>query len=247
MRCEELLLSDLPVHEPGLDEARHARRDLDDDLLARRIANGDEVAFVTAYDRHANFVFGSLVRFLGDRETASEVVQDAFMTLWRRAGQFDARAGSMLTWLLASARPRAIDRLRAEGRRPVRDAVRLDVLASDGDASAARAETPPELVAGTSTDPSTVASRRWVQSVVRTGISSLPEHEREVIVLGYAQDLSQSQIAERLEWPLGTVKSRTRRALAQLRLQLAGLDDIEDEPGIAELARQTADQPAGER
>jgi RNA polymerase sigma-70 factor (ECF subfamily) len=241
-------LSDLPVHEPGSDEARDSRRDLDDALLARRIADGDEAAFVTAYDRHANFVFGSLVRFLGDRETAAEVAQDAFVTLWRRAGQFDVRAGSMLTWLLAIARHRAIDRLRAEGRRPGRDAVRLDVLSADADATTgSRIETPPELVAGTSTDPAAVATRRWVQAVVRTGISSLPEHEREVIVLGYAQDLSQSQIAERLEWPLGTVKSRTRRALAQLRLQLAGVDEIEDEPRLLELARVTADEPAVDR
>ena len=236
------------MHEPGSDgAASEARRDLDDAALARRIANGDEVAFVTAYDRHAGFVFGSLVRFLGDRETASEVVQDAFVTLWRRAGQFDARAGSMLTWLLAIARHRAIDRLRAEGRRPGRDAIRLDVLVSDGDSAATRTEMSPELVAGTTTDPTAVAARRWVQAVVRTGISALPEHEREVIVLGYAQDLSQSQIAERLEWPLGTVKSRTRRALAQLRVHLAGLDEVDGEPRVEELVRQASEQAGGDR
>ena len=73
-----------------------------------------------------------------------------------------------------------------------------------------------------------MASRRWVQSVVRTGISELPPNEREVIVLGYSLDLSQAQIAERLEWPIGTVKSRTRRALAQLRTSLAGVTDAGD-------------------
>ena len=182
---------------------------------------------MTAYDRHATFVFGSVSRFLGDREAAAEVVQDAFVTLWRRARQFDARSGSLLTWLLAIARHRAIDRLRAEGRRPTRDAVRLEALTSEGGSSgtAARAEIPRELIADGATDPVRVASRRWTQSVVRTGIAELSENERQVILLGYAEDLSQAEIAERLEWPLGTVKSRTRRAMAQLRSRIGPVID----------------------
>lgn len=206
---------------------RDGDRELDDGRLAARIAAGDEGAFVTAYDRHSAFVFGSVARFMGDREAAAEVVQDAFVTLWRSASKFDARAGSMLTWLLAIARHRAIDRLRAEGRRPIRDALHIDSLATEAGTSSSspRPEMPRELVADATTDPGAVADRRWTQSVVRTGISQLPDNEREVIVLGYALDLSQAQIAERTEWPLGTVKSRTRRALAQLRQHLAGLDD----------------------
>lgn len=181
-----------------------------------------------AYDRHSNFVFGSVARFLGDREAAAEVVQDAFVTLWRRARQFDARSGSLLTWLLAIARHRAIDRLRADGRRPTRDAIRLEALTSDGGSSgtAAGAEIPRELIADGSTDPTSVATRRWTQSIVRTGIAELPENERQVILLGYAEDLSQAEIAERLEWPLGTVKSRTRRAMAQLRAHLGPVTDL---------------------
>ena len=206
--------------------------DLDDARLVARIAAGEEAAFVIAYDRHSAFVFGSVARFLGDREAAAEVVQDAFVTLWRRARQFDARSGSLLTWLLAIARHRAIDRLRAEGRRPARDAIRIEALVSEGGSgpSQAGSEVPRELVADATTDPSTVTSRRWLQSVVRTGIAALPENERQVILLGYAQDLSQAQIGERLEWPLGTVKSRTRRAMAQLRGRLAAISDIGD-PG----------------
>jgi len=204
---------------------------LDDARLVSRIASGDEGAFVIAYDRHAGFVLGSEVRFLGDHEVAAEVVQDAFISLWRRARQFDARSGSLLTWLLAIARHRAIDRLRAEGRRPGRDAVHLDALTTDGRGSnGSRPDVPPELVAGSSTDPGTVASRRWLQAVVRTGISELPEVERQVILLGYGEDLSQTQIAERLAWPLGTVKSRTRRAMAQLRMTLGSIIDGEDMP-----------------
>lgn len=215
---------------------------LDDAELVARIAAGSEAAFVIAYDRHAAYLFGAISRFLGDRDAASEVVQDAFMTLWRRADRFDARAGSLLTWLLAVARHRAIDRMRAEGRRPMREAASLEVLTGDTPASPipsaapSRPELPPELISGPATDPGTVAGRRWTQSVVRTSIAALPEHERQVIVLGYALDLSQSQIAERLEWPIGTVKSRTRRALAQLRSQLAGV--LEPDEGVTSLATE---------
>lgn len=203
----------------------------DDALLVSRIAEGDEGAFMIAYDRHSSFLFGSVSRFLGDREAAAEVVQDAFLTLWRRARQFDARSGSLLTWLLAIARNRAIDRLRAEGRRPGRDAIRLDSLTSEGGSGvvASRGEIPAELIADGRTDPGTIATRRWVQSVVRTGIAELPEQERQVIVLGYSMDLSQAQIAERLEWPLGTVKSRTRRAMAQLRMRLGTMAEAAEE------------------
>ena len=214
---------------------------LDDASLASRIADGDEGAFVIAYDRHAGFLFGSVTRFLGDRETAAEVVQDAFVTLWRRARLFDARSGSLLTWLLAIARHRAIDRLRAEGRRPARDAIRIEAFATEAPTGGGpRLDTPPELIAGAATDPGEVAGRRWIQSVVRTGIAELPENERQVVVLGYAMDLSQAQIAERLEWPLGTVKSRTRRAMAQLRQRLGGVIEIEEVLGL-----ESARAPAG--
>ena len=213
--------------------------ELDDARLAARIAAGEEAAFVIAYDRHAGFVFGSVARFLGDREAAAEIVQDAFVTLWRRARQFDARSGSLLTWLLAIARHRAIDRLRADGRRPSRDAIRLDALTSEGGSSGnvASPEVPPALIADRATDPASVATRRWAQSVVRSGIAELPENERQVILLGYAEDLSQSEIAERLEWPLGTVKSRTRRAMAQLRTTLGPVAELTEASGTSARAR----------
>jgi RNA polymerase sigma-70 factor (ECF subfamily) len=217
------------VHDGG-QLIDNGTSELDDARLVARIAAGEEAAFVIAYDRHSSYVFGSVARFLGDREAAAEVVQDAFVTLWRRARQFDARSGSLLTWLLAIARHRAIDRLRAEGRRPSRDAVRLEALVTEGGSggSLAGGDVPRELIADSTTDPGSITSRRWTQAVVRTGIAELPENERRVILLGYAQDLSQAEIAERLEWPLGTVKSRTRRAMAQLRGRLAAVTDRAD-------------------
>ena len=183
----------------------------DDRTLVGRIAGGDELAFEVAYDRHGSLLFGSLVRFLGDREAAAEVVQDAFLALWRRADGFDASVGSLPGWLLAIARHRAIDRLRSEARRPTLAPVEFLEDARDTD---------PML------DPAGFTDRRWADSVVRTMVSELPEAERHVVAMAYADGLSQSAIADRLGVPIGTVKSRTRRALARLRTRLI------DVPGL---------------
>lgn len=193
----------------------------DDQLVVERIAMGDEVAFAAAYDRHAALLFGSVVRFVGDREAAAEVVQDAFLALWRRARQFDAASGSLVSWLLGIARNRAIDRFRAESRRPTLTASPL----ADSFASDATAATDPGRAA---VDPTEVVELRWKRSVIRSFVADLPEAERDVLLLAYARGLSQSEIADRTGLPLGTVKSRTRRALGHLRSRLASV------PGLLE-------------
>jgi RNA polymerase sigma-70 factor, ECF subfamily len=196
----------------------------DDRLVAERIAMGDETAFAAAYDRHSPLVYGAVVRFVGDREAAAEVVQDAFMALWRRAHQFDASSGSLAGWLLGIARHRAIDRYRAESRRPTAAAVSLaDSFTSGEPVFADPGSGPPANI-----DPTEVAELHWRQSVVRTLLADLPESERDVLMLAYGSGLSQMEIAERTGTPLGTVKSRTRRALAHLRLRLAGVPDLVD-------------------
>ena len=210
-----------------------------DQALAERIAMGDEGAFATAYDRHSNLLFGSLVRFLGDRDAAAEVTQDAFMALWRRAGQFDAAAGSLSAWLLGIARHRAIDRYRSEGRRAASHSVPLSVLLADEhDPSGAsggddlptwRLSDDQGSGAPAAPDPGSVADRHWLQSVVRTVVSELPEVERSVVLLAYSGGLSQSEIADRLGAPIGTVKSRTRRAFARLRSALTEMPGFIDE------------------
>lgn len=192
-----------------------------DQAVAERIAMGDETAFAAAYDRHSALVFGAVVRFIGDREAAAEVVQDAFVSLWRRAHQFDASAGSLAAWLLGIARHRAIDRFRAESRRPAAAAVSLAESYADS-ATPGLMDTAPRPAV----DPTEVAELHWTQSVVRSLVADLPDAERDVLVLAYARGLSQSEVADRLGLPLGTVKSRTRRALAHLRDRLAGFPDL---------------------
>ncbi|MEW5992204.1 MAG: sigma-70 family RNA polymerase sigma factor [Chloroflexota bacterium] len=203
----------------------HAERDLDDGLLLRRVAGGDEGAFMTLYDRHADALFGTTVRFLRDRESAAEVLQDVFVAIWQRADQFDPRFGSAFGWLVGIARNRAIDRLRAESRRP------RAVHAWPGDSEAGdtldlldwagrRRDSTLEY------DPVAEVDRRWTRSLVRTTLAEMPAEERQVVVLAYDQALSQSEIAARLGMPIGTVKSRTRRALARLRAHLADVPDL---------------------
>jgi RNA polymerase sigma-70 factor (ECF subfamily) len=213
----------------------------DDRALVERIAMGDETAFAAAYDRHSNLLFGSLVRFLGDRDAAAEVTQDAFLALWRRAAQFDATAGSLSAWLLGIARHRAIDRFRSESRRAASRSVPLSVLMADDredGSGGSDDELPTWRMAEESTtspavrDPAAVADKHWVQAVVRTVVSDLPEVERSVVLLAYAGGLSQSEIADRLGAPIGTVKSRTRRAFARLRTGLVEVPGLLDElPG----------------
>jgi RNA polymerase sigma-70 factor, ECF subfamily len=207
-----------------------------DAALMHRIGSGDEDALIEAYDRHAETLFGATVRFLGDREAAAEVVQEAFVACWRFAASFDSAAGSLRTWLLQIARNKALDRLRSESRRPKitqlhpsegGDEALLDPLerlahrrgGDDGD------------------DPAVLLERGWTRAVVRTALSDLASHEREVVFLAYGDGLSQHEIAERLGVPLGTVKSRTRRGLAHLRQALSNVPGVAPERGITDAAR----------
>lgn len=190
--------------------------------LARRIAGGDEVAFMAAYDAHAAMLFGVSARLLSDREAAAEVVQETYLTLWQRAAQYRPEAGSLRTWLIRIARNRAIDRLRADARRP-RLLHASDSFSLDG-RPASTVDGRPEPADGPGRD----LERRWMQAVVRTAIAEMPADERSVLVLAYDEGLSQSQIATRLALPVGTVKSRTRRAMARLRETLGSIPDLDD-------------------
>lgn len=202
-----------------------AAREPDDGLLMGRVAGGDEAAFMALYDRHANALFGTTVRFLRDRELAAEVLQDVFMAIWQRAGQYDPRSGSVLGWLIGIARNRAIDRLRAEARRP--RAVHAWTAGPDAPDAVDLVEWARQRL-GTETEgsPEVELDRRWTRAIVRTTLSDMPPEEQQVVVLAYDRSMSQSEIADRLGLPIGTVKSRTRRALARLRARLADVPDL---------------------
>jgi RNA polymerase sigma-70 factor, ECF subfamily len=200
-----------------------------DALVVARVAGGDEDAFAELYDRYADVVFAVAVRLVGDRQVAEEVVQETYLVLWNRADRFDPSLGSLIGWLVAVARNRATDRLRAAGRRPqvVLFGARPASIADDAlDRAIAAGE--PVAAAALRQDPEEELGRAFVRQAVRAALAGVPDEERLALELAYYADMSQSEIAERLGWPLGTVKTRTRRALGRLR---AALRDVV-EPGL---------------
>ena len=169
---------------------RHVPRD-DDAALVREVAAGSQDALAALYDRYVDAVFAASIRLTSDRQVAEEVVQETFLALWNRAELFNPATGSLAAWLHTIARNRTVDRLRAAGRRPSLVPLSSAAGADEHDTAAL--------------------------DVIRVALAQLPEHERTALVLAYSSELTQSEIAERLGWPLGTVKTRTRRALMRMR------------------------------
>lgn len=213
----------------------------DDAALVRAVAVGSEDALATLYDRHAGSIYGAALRLVGDRHLAEDIVQETFLIVWNRAESFDPAVGSLGAWIHTIARNRAVDRLRAVTRRPrlvsamtISPDARSEVEAIErlaATSTAGRDGVPP-IEPGP--EPAILAGE--VMASLRAALATMPETERTVIVLAYRDELSQSEIATRLGWPLGTVKTRTRRALLRLRAILAAADP--DEHGrIAVAAR----------
>lgn len=187
------------------------------------VAAGDAAALAELYDRHADAIFRAAFRRSGDRTIAEEVLQDTYLALWNRAEMFDPRQGSLVTWLSTIARNRAIDRLRHRGRRL--PAMPLSAVMSgddrDGGGSDRALARGSLLGSGTvSVDPEQVLEEMATRAEIRDALGDIPDRERQVLELAYYEGLTQVEIAQRLGWPLGTVKTRTRRALARLRQTL---------------------------
>ena len=172
---------------------------LDDIKIIEQITLGNEQAFLAMYDRYSSRVYGLTLRILGNTMLAEEATQDTFLKLWSRARQYLAEQGPFLPWLLTIARRVALDRLRLETRRPT--------LSNSKDPDNAW-QTIPDLE--TLSDES-----RWRSMYF--AVQSLHPDQRNVIELAYYQGLSQSEIADVLGWPLGTVKTRLRAAMEKLR------------------------------
>jgi RNA polymerase sigma-70 factor (ECF subfamily) len=202
----------------------------DDRALASRIASGDDSAFMTIYDRYGDMLFGTAMRFFRDRDTAADVVQETMLAVWRRSEQFDPSHGSLGAWMMGIARNRSIDRLRAEARRP-RIVRPTTESGSDADVADPVAWAGRALVAAEHDEPATEADRRWVRALLTTTMAEMRPEDRDVLVLAYDHGMSQSEVAAHLGVPIGTVKSRTRRALAGLRDRLSSVPDLR--PGSA--------------
>src|SRR5437763_11676460 len=167
--------------------------------LIRAMAAGDHDAFARFYDRYAPLVFPFVLRIVRDRTDAADVLQDIFWEAWRGAAAYDPARGTPEAWIVMRARTRAIDRVRAVRRRSETFVAPLD------------AASPPEAPGGDA------AERAGDRALVAEALARLPAPQREVIELAYYAGLTQTEIVERLEQPLGTVKTRIRLALARLR------------------------------
>ncbi len=196
----------------------------DDASLVRDLAAGSEAALGTLYDRYGDAIFAAAYRLTSDRGAAEEVVQETFLTLWNRAELFDPNAGSLRAWLHTIGRNRAVDRLRAAGRRPQLVALSSSTRDENETQALERAMAGGTVMAGATQPPGPeeAAAAADLRDAIRGAMAAMPEVERTVILLAYQEELSQTEIADRLDWPLGTVKTRTRRALLRLREALGG-------------------------
>lgn len=178
----------------------------DADLLAA-IADGDGAAFSALYDRHARILYAVVVRIVGERSDADDVLQEVFVQVSRDAKAFDPSRGGAFSWLALLARSRALDRLRSLGAR--------ERLATE-----AAKEPRPETE-----DLAETASRLELGHLARAALAEIPETQRQTLELAYFHGLTQTEIAARLGKPLGTVKTSVRLGLTRLRAVLNGRHD----------------------
>lgn len=183
----------------------------DDELVAliKRIALGQEDALAAFYDGTCRLAYGLILRIVGDPATAEEVTLDAYIQVWRRADTYSAERGSPLAWFLTIARTRSLDRLRSGWQDQQRKQT-LDTVSH---------------VATRSSNPEEESALGERQRLVRRALDSLSAEQREVIELAYYAGLSHSEIAGRLNQPLGTVKTRIRLGMIKLRDHLKPIID----------------------
>jgi RNA polymerase sigma-70 factor (ECF subfamily) len=168
-----------------------------------RVAGGDSAALAELYDHYADLLYSLALRIVGSASDAEEVLQDTWTQAWRSARSYDAARGAVGAWLVTIARSRALDRVRSLGSR----------RRAETAASVEAALDPPSPAA----DPAGAHARRTLREDVAAAMTELAPQQRRVVELAYFEGLSQSEIAARLEAPLGTVKSWTRQALLKLR------------------------------
>ncbi len=179
-------------------------RQLADEDLMRLVRDGDARAFEVLFDRHSGPAFSLAYRMCGSRSRAEDVVQEAFLSLWRAGARYDQARGSVRAWILSVVHNRAIDSFRRES---LRAAQSLDE--DHGTERVAAAELTEVLV-----------ERRADADRVREALHGLPEEQRQVIELSYFGGFTHQQIADMLSLPPGTVKGRMRLGLSKLRISL---------------------------
>jgi len=188
----------LPASQDRFAMRRHHAH-LSDEALVALVARGDEDALAELYDRVGRVAYGLALRVLRDERHAEDAVQEAFLQVWRSAATFRAERAKASTWILTLVHRRAVDLVRREERR------QADPLTDDSAAGVASEET------------EEAAWLRFERERVQAALKQLPDVQREALELAYYGGFSQSELAERLGVPLGTIKSRMFAGLARLR------------------------------
>jgi RNA polymerase sigma-70 factor, ECF subfamily len=169
------------------------------DMLLGAVAKGDEAAFAELYQATSAKLFGVALRILRDREVAEEVVQEAFFKVWERAGDFDPKIASPITWMAAIVRNRSLDEVRRRPLRPFADVSELEDIESEDE------------------HPITALERQEdVQRLLRC-MDGLEPEKKEMVRLAYLQGMSREALAKRYDRPEGTIKTWLHRSLAQLK------------------------------
>jgi len=174
------------------------QRVISDSDLLHAAARGDEDALAAIYDRYNLILFSLILRILGSREEAEDVLQEAFLQIWQRASDYDEGRGRVFTWLVTIARSRALDRARS---RVFRE----------------RAETSEAATLKEHDDTAAVIFATGQGEMLRAALTELPDEQRLALYLAYFEGLTQTEIAKRLSQPLGTVKTRMRSGIIKLR------------------------------
>jgi RNA polymerase sigma-70 factor, ECF subfamily len=171
-----------------------------DDTLIVEVARGDRVALSHLYDRYVGVMSALALRILGNERDTEDLIHDVFVEVWQRAGDFDPSRGSVKTWLLVRVRSRCLDRKKSPSVK------RRRAMPDDDDVVGVDARDHAEVA---------LDGQR-----LREALEMLPADQRGVLVLGYFEGLSSSEIAARLDIPIGTVKSRVSAAMMKLRDRL---------------------------
>jgi RNA polymerase sigma-70 factor (ECF subfamily) len=184
----------------------------EDEALIARLAAGDRAALDLLYDRYAGPVYALVLRIIADRQAAEDLLQEVFLRVWQRAATYQANRGRPLTWVLGIAHNLAIDEVRRRRRRPQGVEERDDATV-DNLLAAMPSEEP---------GPAELAWERLRRAQIGVALQQLPPAQRAIIELAYFEGYTQSQMAERLGEPLGTVKTRLRLGMQKLRDLLQG-------------------------
>jgi RNA polymerase sigma-70 factor (ECF subfamily) len=173
--------------------------------LLREIGAGDRSAFAQFYDRYSKLLFSIAFKILSDSKEAEDVLQEVFLQIWDKAGQYDSRLGKPVSWAVTLTRNKAIDHIRSSQRR-----TKLF------EAAATELAAPAEEVANES------VRDRESAALIGSAVAELPAEQRQAIELAFFRGLTQNEISETLKEPLGTIKARIRRGMLKLRDRLEG-------------------------